>query len=90
MFEEDPLLSFCPGNVVGKGIDLDLLAAWDRVEEVEEGTDCGLKRSALHLWSSEAYILSLAVLAFAVDDVNDLDNVMTCARPSAFLFSIEK
>ena len=36
------------------------------------------------------YVLSLAVLAFAVDEVNDLESVMTCARPSAFLFDMRK
>lgn len=30
-------------------------------------------------------LLSLAVLAFAVDDMNDLESVMTSARPLAFL-----
>lgn len=30
-------------------------------------------------------LLSLAVLAFAVDDMNDLESVMTSARPFAFL-----
>jgi hypothetical protein len=49
VFEKDAFFSFGPGNVVGKGVDLDLLAAWDRVEEVEEGADCGLKRSVLYL-----------------------------------------
>ena len=44
MFEEDPFFSFGPYNVVGKGVDLDLLAAWDRVEEVEKGADYDLKR----------------------------------------------
>lgn len=36
------------------------------------------------------YVLSLAVLAFAVDEVNDLESVMTCARPSAFLFGVRE
>ena len=49
MFEEDPFFSFGPYNVVGQGVDLDLLAAWDRVEEVEKGADYDLKRSALYL-----------------------------------------
>lgn len=33
-------------------------------------------------------LLSLAVLAFAVDDMNDLDDVMTSARPLAFLHTV--
>ena len=49
VFEEDPFFSFGPYNVVGKGVDLDLLAAWDRVEEVEKGADYDSKRSALYL-----------------------------------------
>lgn len=32
--------------------------------------------------------LSLAVLALAVDDMNDLESVMTSARPLAFLHTI--
>lgn len=29
-------------------------------------------------------------MTLAVDDADDLDNAMSCARPSAFLFSIER
>lgn len=39
VFEEDTFFTFSPGDVVGEGVDLDLLAVWDGVEEVEEGAD---------------------------------------------------
>ena len=40
VFEEDAFFALGPGGVVGEGVDLDLLAVWDGVEEVEEGADC--------------------------------------------------
>jgi hypothetical protein len=40
VFEEDTFFTFGPGDVVGEGVDLDLLAVWDGVEKVEEGSDC--------------------------------------------------
>ncbi len=48
VFEEDTFFTFGPGDVVSEGVDLDLLAVWDGVEEVEEGADCvRVERSVL-------------------------------------------
>lgn len=39
MFQEDTLFALRPGNVIGKGLHLDILASGDRVEIVKESTD---------------------------------------------------
>jgi len=64
-----------------------LPAVRDGAEEVEEGPDC--RPSSVVVDGRAAQnSLSFAVFAFAVDDMNALDNVITSARPFAFLPSV--
>lgn len=85
LLEEYPLLSLRPFDVILQHGDLYRLAVRDRVEEVEEGADFMYYQSGVYTDAARSYALSFAVFAFAVDDMNDRESVMTSATPFAFL-----
>lgn len=85
MLQEYPLFFLRPVDVVREDIYLNLLTVRYRDEEIEESTDCNT-RSAFIMVMDRRSLLSLAVLAFAVDDMKALESVMTSASPFAFLY----
>ena len=63
---------------------LNVSAIGNGLEEVEESTNWDdLKNCGSETEGND--LLSLAVLAFAVEDMNDRDLLMTSATPCAFL-----
>jgi hypothetical protein len=83
MLEKDTLLGLCPRDIVDERLFLDIGAVGDRVEKVEEGSDWW---SISVCWGEIALnALSLAVFAFAVEEMKLLDFVIILERPCAFL-----
>jgi hypothetical protein len=72
-------------DVVGEYLYLRLLAVRNKIEEVQKCPNCALKWLKCRNAGFVADLLSLAVLAFAVDDMKALESVITSARPCAFL-----
>ncbi len=85
MFEEYSLFPLRPVDILPQDIDLGSLAIWDGVEAVEKCPDWRVRSSPATPMKKDQHVLSFAVLAFAVDDTNERERVMTSARPFAFL-----
>ena len=86
MLQEYPFFSFSPVNVIFQNLDLGFRAIGYRSKIIEQSPDWAPTQHPIS-WTerNSVYALSLAVLAFAVEDMKALDIVMTSARPSAFL-----
>ena len=85
MFQKYTLFAFGPFNIVGKHLYLSLLAVGYGIKKVEKCTNYAMWWSRHSRTELPASLLSLAVLAFAVDDMNARESVMTSASPCAFL-----
>ena len=85
MFQEYPFLSFSPVDVILQDFYLSFFAIGYRSKVIEQGSDWQLFSIYPSLTRCENDPLSLAVLAFAVEDMKALDMVITSAKPFAFL-----
>jgi hypothetical protein len=65
-----------------------LSAVRDRVEVIEKRADYKVGINQVHQAENRGYSLSLAVFALAVEDTNNLESVITCAKPLASLFGV--
>lgn len=85
MLEEYPLFALCPFDVLVQDTHLNLLAVGDAIEAVEECTDypelINLSKGFQDGWNA----LSFAVFAFAIDETNPRERLMTSAIPWALL-----
>ena len=88
MFEEYAFLGLGPCSVVGEGLHLDFLTPWDGGEAVEQRSDWIMGQLVSSVQKGKNDSLSLAVFAFAVEDMNAQDWVITSASPRAFLSDI--
>ena len=84
MLKEDPLLALGPCYVIRESVDLNLSAVGNGCKEVEKCTNFEAL-SAEEEERNKVTILSLAVLAFAVEDMKARESVITSASPFAFL-----
>ena len=85
VLQEYPLLSLRPINVLLQDVDLNLLAIWNGVEAVEERSNYMSHEFRPCPGRAKRDVLSLAVFAFAVEETNERDRVMTSATPLALL-----
>jgi hypothetical protein len=86
VFQEYPFFSFGPVDVIFQDFHLGFLAIGYRSKVIEQGPDWhpfSIYPSHRTEWNGG--LLSLAVLAFAVEDMKALDMVMTSAKPFASL-----
>ena len=87
MLQEYLLLSLGLINVLLQDVDLNLLAIWDGVEAVKERSNYMSHEFRPRLGRVKRGVLSLAVFAFAAEETNERDRVMTSATPLALLRS---
>jgi hypothetical protein len=87
MLQEYPFLRLRPLNIVRECFHLNLLTPRNRIKEIEESPDLTKqheRQNTSRIWLTTD-LLNFAVFAFAVDDMNALDCVITSAKPCAFL-----
>lgn len=86
MLQEYPLLTLRPSDVIRQRLHLHSLTIRDRIKVVQQCSNCPPHQQRNPIFDVELdNVLSLAVLAFAVEDINERERVMTSASPCAFL-----